>query len=399
MEKIALILFWLLWSYSSLFAVLLFIFSIAGCFRPRDQFISAHRFCRMAVLIPAYKEDQVIAATVADALQQAYPREQFDVVVIADSLQQATLELLKKTAAILIPVQFAESTKAKAINRALEALPEDKYDGVVILDADNLLAPDFLQKINNALAGGSLIVQAHRRAKNLNTPLAILDAISEEINNHIFRRGHRVLGLSAALIGSGMGFDYAYYKNLMKRITAVGGFDKEIELEALKAGHQIIYLEDAHVFDEKVDTAENFTRQRKRWLAAQGHYFRQYFLDALAHLFSSGNVDYFNKALQMLQPPRILLAGLLFLMTLFSPLTGSPLIIGACALSLAVCAAALLLAIPRSFYNSRSLTALIAVPKGFMLMLAALVQSKGANRHFLHTEHKHTSPPPEESRS
>jgi len=34
--------------------------------------------------------------------------------------------------------------------------------------------------------------------------LALLDGISEEINNNIFRKGHQTLGLSSALIGSGM---------------------------------------------------------------------------------------------------------------------------------------------------------------------------------------------------
>jgi hypothetical protein len=33
-----------------------------------------------------------------------------------------------------------------------------------------------------------------------NNSWAILDAISEEINNNIFRKGHRVLGLSSAII-------------------------------------------------------------------------------------------------------------------------------------------------------------------------------------------------------
>jgi hypothetical protein len=49
-------------------------------------------------------------------------------------------------------------------------------------------------------------VQGHRTAKNTNNSWAILDAISEEINNNIFRKGHRVLGLSSAIIGSGMAF-------------------------------------------------------------------------------------------------------------------------------------------------------------------------------------------------
>ena len=78
-------------------------------------------------------------------------------------------------------------------------------------------------------------------AKNLDTPLARLDALSEAVNNHVFRRGHAALGLSAALIGSGMAFDYALFAELMAQAEAVGGFDKELELTLTRRGIRIAY--------------------------------------------------------------------------------------------------------------------------------------------------------------
>ena len=174
---------------------------------------------------------------------------------------------------------------------------------------DNVMAVDFLTKINGSFGHNYLAVQGHRTAKNLNTSLAILDAISEEINNHIFRKGHRVLGLSSAIIGSGMAFRYDYFKQLMSTVTAVGGFDKEIELKMLKAGHKIAYLDDAFVYDEKVQKAEVFSNQRRRWLSAQLHYFRLYFWNSFRDLLFKGNLDYFDKAIQFIQPPRVLLLG------------------------------------------------------------------------------------------
>ena len=38
----------------------------------------------------------------------------------------------------------------------------------------------------------------------------------------------------------------------MSTVTAIGGFDKEIELKMLKEGRKIVYLDDALVFDEKI---------------------------------------------------------------------------------------------------------------------------------------------------
>jgi cellulose synthase/poly-beta-1,6-N-acetylglucosamine synthase-like glycosyltransferase len=223
-----------------------------------------------------------------------------------------------------------------------------------------------------------------------------LDAVSEEINNNIFRKGHRVLGLSSAIIGSGMAFEYDYFKTLMSTVTAVGGFDKEIELKMLKAGHKIVYLDDALVYDEKVQKADVFGNQRRRWLSAQLHYFRKYFLDALKDLFLKGNIDYFDKAIQFIQPPRILLLGAVMLLgasfvaanllldNSFTFSAGWIIIAAACILSF-------LFSIPKSFYNAKTFKALVSLPKGMLMMLLSLLKIKGANKKFIHTKHTASS--------
>lgn len=86
---------------------------------------------------------------------------------------------------------------------------------VVVLDADNLVDPDFLEHLNNAFYSGCSAVQTHRVAKNMNTSVAVLDAVSEEMNNSIFRKGHTKLGFSAGLIGSGMAFEYDIFRKII----------------------------------------------------------------------------------------------------------------------------------------------------------------------------------------
>jgi cellulose synthase/poly-beta-1,6-N-acetylglucosamine synthase-like glycosyltransferase len=294
----------------------------------------------------------------------------------------------------VIEVAFDKSTKSKALNKAMEQLV-DPYDIAVVLDADNVMAIDFLKKINGAFELNYLAVQGHRTAKNMNTSLAVLDAISEEINNHIFRKGHRVLGLSSAIIGSGMAFKYNYFKQLMSTVKAVGGFDKEIELKMLKAGHKIAYLNDAYVYDEKVQKAEVFSNQRRRWLSAQLHYFHQDFFSSLRDLFFKGNVDYFDKAIQFIQPPRILLLGaVIFFGVLFTIanvlMDGSLLLLELWGAVVIGCLFAFLFAIPGSFYNINTARALMSLPKGMFLMMGSLLKIKGANKQFIHTKHTST---------
>jgi cellulose synthase/poly-beta-1,6-N-acetylglucosamine synthase-like glycosyltransferase len=315
------------------------------------------------------------------------------VVVIADSFEEKTLTKLKRLPIDVIEVSFEKSTKSKALNKAMEVLGDD-FDVALVLDADNIMKPDFIQKINDAFNTGFQVVQGHRIAKNTNTPFAILDAISEEINNHIFRKGHRSLGFSSALIGSGMAFEYQFFKKTMATVNAVGGFDKELELKLLKAGVTIEYVQDAFVLDEKVQKPEVFENQRKRWLSAQFIYFRRYFFSGLRELLMKGNVDYFDKVYQMITPPRILLLGIVTIITL--GYTVADLVFDVKAFAVAplfwystfiTTILAFIMAMPKKFYTLKTVSALATLPKAFIILFASLFKLKGANKKFIHTQH------------
>jgi len=385
--------------YLGFAALYAFTFAVAGNFSYSPKHKSTLNITRkFAVLIPGYKEDNVIYEVAIEALKQNYPQDKFDIIIIADSFRQETLEQLKQLQVKLIEVSFEKSTKSKALNKAMEIIGND-YEVALVLDADNIMAPDFISKINHAFDNGFIAVQGHRVAKNMNTSFAVLDAISEEINNNIFRKGHRNLGLSSALIGSGMAFDYAFFKSSMSVIDAVGGFDKELELKLLKGRVKIEYVHDALVFDEKVQKADAFANQRKRWLSAQIVYFKRNVFSGLCQLFLKGNVDYFDKVYQFISPPRVILIGLVIIITfayglvdiiysnnaflIFSPLIWSSVFI--------VVVLAFLLSIPKKFYTRETLNAIQSLPKVFALMFFSLFKLKGANKKFIHTEHGTTN--------
>jgi cellulose synthase/poly-beta-1,6-N-acetylglucosamine synthase-like glycosyltransferase len=373
----------------------IFIFSIASLFYKQKKYSDNGNMKTIAVLIPGYKEDEVIIEVAKLALKQEYSKQLYDVVIIADSFKQTTLKALKTLPIKLIEVNFDKSTKSKALNKAMATL-DRAYDIAVILDADNVMASNFLEKINAAFEHDFIAVQGHRTAKNTNNSWAILDAISEEINNNIFRKGHRVLGLSSAIIGSGMAFKYNYFKSLMSTVTAVGGFDKEIELKMLKEGQKIIYLEDAFVFDEKIQKSEVFGNQRRRWLSAQFHYFRKDFLSALKDFILKGNIDYFDKAIQFIQPPRILLLGAVIFFTIGFIvanyfLANQNIYSNYWLILFVACSLSFVFSVPKLFYNLKTLGALASLPKGMLMMLLSLLKIKGANKTFIHTAHNSNS--------
>lgn len=385
---------YILFIYFGFAAIYVFIFAFAGIFPLKQKTPDKTVFRKFAVLIPGYKEDAVIIDVAKEALNQDYPTDKYDVVIIADSFQPTTIETLRKLPIKLVEVSFEVSTKSKALNKAMYEIG-NAYDVALILDADNIMESDFIAKINQAFDNGFHVVQGHRVAKNTNTSFAVLDAISEEVNNHIFRKGHRKLGFSSALIGSGMAFDYAFFKETMANVKAVGGFDKELELKLLKDKNKIEYIHDAIVLDEKVQKSEVFAKQRKRWLSAQFVYFGRYFCPGLFHLFFKANIDFFDKVYQMVSPPRVLLVGLSTLITAFYAIVfflfpDSQFFAFAIQQWIGVFAlvfVAFLFSIPAKFYNKKTIVAIFTLPKAFLLMFGSLFKLKGANKKFIHTEH------------
>lgn len=342
---------------------------------------------KMLVLIPAYREDTVIINTAKVAVQQNYPKDKVEVIVIADTLKKETIATLRQIPVRVEEVQFDKSTKSKSLNVCLSHLEDADYDVTVLLDGDNLMEPDFLQRVNAAFATGVRVFQGRRAAKNNDTTMAVLDGLSEDINNHILCAGHARLGLSARLAGSGMAFDYELFRQTMKEVDAIGGFDKELELRLTREGERVYYDPKAIVLDEKVRKGDHFARQRSRWIAAQFHYAAQFFPAALIGLLSCGNFDHFNKASQMLLPPRLLTPGILALGTAFWCLLGWWGLATAWFIVLALNLSTFLIAMPSYAWKSPYRDALLRVPLAFWHALRSLLGLRKANKQFIHTPH------------
>jgi cellulose synthase/poly-beta-1,6-N-acetylglucosamine synthase-like glycosyltransferase len=366
----------------------LFVFAVASKFYHRRKYPQTERINRFAVLFPAYKEDKVILQSAASFLQQDYPTDKYEVIVISDQMEYVTNEQLSQLPIRLFIANYENSSKAKAMTLAMESTALEEYDMVVIMDADNTTTPDFLQEINRACNAGLLAIQAHRVAKNINTSIAILDAVSEEINNALFRKGHVAVGFSSALIGSGMALEANWFRKNVKLLQTAGE-DKELETLLLKENIYIEYLEHVQVFDEKIQKKEGFKNQRKRWLAAQFGALRTalpYFLKALF----TGNFDYCDKVLQWMMFPRIILIFLIGVMTLLVTIVHPTASIKWWGLSFFLLFT-LCMVIPRQLYNKQLLKAIMQLPSLAWMMFSNLFGLRGANKRFIHTEHEHHS--------
>lgn len=299
---------WVFFGMVALSVFYLFFFVVASKFYKVKVFPEAEKQNRILVLYPAYKEDRVIASSVEQFLLQDYPRDKYELVVISDHMQESTNERIRELSATVLEVKFEQSSKAKAMNFAVEQYRPDDFDIVTILDADNLVEPCYLSEINKVYGSGIKAIQAHRIAKNTQTDVAVFDAVSEEVNHSVFRKGHGALGLSSALVGSGMAFDFKWFREHSAQLCTAGE-DKELEAMLLKESIYIQYLDRLYVKDEKTSQQQAFSTQRQRWLAAQYTMLLSKIKD-IPMCFRTRNFNYLDKIIQWMLLPRVVMFGL-----------------------------------------------------------------------------------------
>lgn len=374
---------WLVFTLLALSTLYLLVYAIASHFYKTPIFDAPNTTTKFLILIPAYKEDSIIIESVKTIIDQSYPVASREVVVISDRMHETTTNRLEAMGANVLIFEPEESLKAKALIYAMTQYDHGSFDAVVILDADNMVELSFLQQLNEAYNGGLKAIQAHRTAKKTDTNVAIMDGFSEEINNTVFRKGHVALGVSSALIGSGMVFSFDWFKRIIGQL-ATAGEDKELEMILLRENIKVAYLDNVMVYDDKVFRDSTFFNQRRRWLAAQFYIVRKAFGE-FPKLILTNQVDYIDKIIQWMLPPRVVLLGMTTVMSIsvsFIDLTHSIKWWGL----LLMCLAFIGLSLPPSMIKRITLSSLLHLPVLFFLMVANFFRTKGAIKIFIHTK-------------
>ena len=144
-----------------------------------------------------------------------------------------------------------------------------------------------------------------------------MDAVFEEINNNIFRKGHINLGLSSALAGSGVAYNFEWLKNNIMR-TKTSGEDKELEALLLRQEIFIDYFDNIYVFGEKKRTTQKLNEQRGRWATQQFYNFLRNIRFLPGAVFRK-QYDLADKIIQWMLIPRTTMVGIIMLMCVILP--------------------------------------------------------------------------------
>lgn len=351
----------------------LFIFAMGSNIKRKVKLIQAKKQYKYAILFYLNSKGDVIIESVDSFMIQTYPKDKYDVIVVSNDNHAAVNERLQRHGVKVIIAQTQMYNKSSAIKEAMLCLPDNIYDVVVVMNDDSFVEPDFLTSINEAYYTGGTTIQVHRVSHKLESDTALFAAVSEEINNSIFRRGHVNLGFSSALIGSGMVFKFAWLK---ENVVHLRNSDLEKQLEALLLEQFVFidYLNDVAVYSQKAQKASQYYEQRSTWLRNRVDNLRMMF-QKLPSALVKGNFDYCNKIIQWMLPSRVILIGTLIIISFF-------LIIFSWGMAIKWVSILILLiisfsiALPDYFIDARFVKALRSAPRMFMFMVISSLKRK-----------------------
>lgn len=333
---------WLLFGIVALAVLYMLIYTIASIFYTKRDVPKTKQLNRFIILIPSYNNPGVVQ-TVKSVLAQSYPMRLFDVTVISDHNDEMTnFRLAQEPVTLLTPI-FEKSTKAKALQLAVNNLPQFKiYDIAIVLDGGSVVDTDFLEKMNEAFeAAGTKAIQAHRISRNRDSTAARMGAVFEEINNTIFRRGHIALGLSAGICGGGYAMDFNWFKDNVFKLKSQWEV-KEWESLLMRQNVFVDFFDDIFVYDEKKRTPEEFNRERLNWIKAQIHAaFKN--IHYLPGALLNRRYNRIDKVVQWLLIPRMLMMAIIVGMSLILPVIYTSLVFkwwALFAITLLICAIA-----------------------------------------------------------
>ena len=311
---------WILFILISLTVLYLGFYAVMSLFVRHSDTPRTKTQNRFIILIPSYKSGRSLEMTVKSILGQSYPMRLFDVTVIADHEDEMTLFHLAQQPITLLNPNFEKSSRTKSLQMAINNLPQFKiYDVAVILEAGDVVEPEFLEQMNDAYeSAGTKAIQAHKISLNRDTTSARLSAIFEEINNSIFRRGHISIGMPAAMASSGMVFDFNWFKYhvLASKINWV---DKELEALLARQHIYVDYFDKIYVYNEKARQAEEFNRQHRSWMMTQAQaIFRN--VRYLPAAIINRHYDLIDKLLQWMLIPRMVMMAIIIFMCVVIPI-------------------------------------------------------------------------------
>lgn len=271
---------------------------------------------RYRVLICARNEEGVIGQLISSIKAQDYPESLVEVFVMADNCTDNTrIEAAKAGATVYTRRNSHRVGKGYAMDALLKCIVSDytdsAFDGYFVFDADNILSPGYISRMNSTFSQGYDIVTSYRNSKNygenwISAGYRLWFLREAEYLHH----ARNLCGVSRGVSGTG----FMFSARIMKEN---GGWpfhllteDIEFTASSIIKGEKIGYCKDAEFYDEQPVTFRQSVTQRLRWRKGYFQVFSGYGADLAKQAFIHRNFSCYDMIMNLLPAAVLTLMGI-----------------------------------------------------------------------------------------
>lgn len=250
-----------------------FVYIIVGTLvRFKERYVAKTEHT-IGIVIAARNESAVIGNLIASVRACDYPQDKVRIFVVADNCTDDTAELCRGLGCTVFErSDLTRVGKGYALHFLFDKLHSDKEfaplipEAYIVLDADNLVKPNFISEMNRAYDAGYGMVTSYRNTKNFGA-----NWISAGYGYWFLHEARhlsncrRMFRLSCAISGTGflISADVVREFDNWKFFTLTE--DIECSTAYVLSGRKVGYAPDAELYDEQPVKFSQAWRQRERW--------------------------------------------------------------------------------------------------------------------------------------
>ena len=269
----------------------------------------------IAIFIAARNEEKVIGELLHSILEQDYDKELLRTIVIADNCTDNTAKIARENGAIVFE-RFNKKNigKGYALDFAISELRKNgewrNIDGIIVLDADNLLTPNYVTEMNKTFSDGYESFTSYRNSKNYGDNWISAGYGLWYIRESKFLHYARMLLHSSCAI-SGTGFFVS--RKILDKFNGWKFYllteDIEFSIFAIINGVKIGCCIDAELYDEQPITFKQSYKQRLRWSKGFFQVWQKHGKELIKGIFRHRKFAFFDMTMNIM--PAFILSVLL----------------------------------------------------------------------------------------
>ncbi|MFQ6092052.1 MAG: glycosyltransferase family 2 protein [bacterium] len=259
-----------------------------------------------AIIVPAQNEADTISRTLSSIHSLDYPRRLYEVFVIADNCTDETAAVVRGFGVRCFQRWDREKRgKGYALQWAFRKLAEEhvRPDAFLIIDADTLLASDFLKVMNQKILEGEKALQGYYDVLHPEgSIMASLSYFGFALSRHLKFKGRTRLGWTTNLLGNGMCFHRSIIDRFGWPATSIVE-DLEYGMMLLLNEVRVAFVPEAKICAEMPSTFKRSKAQRVRWDVGKFSVRNTYLPKLMKAALQRRDLAFFDAAMELLIPP------------------------------------------------------------------------------------------------